>query len=116
MERQRGDQRADGPFPAVIGGEMGEATEGAPAQLQAPGQHRPRHRGVPNGDVDVEGGRYPPTGSGHPRAGPLGRPIRYEKDLSTRTSWPVTCSHSSVVGTVPCREAAPRATAWVSSA
>ena len=32
MERQWGDQRADGPFLAVIGGEMGEAAEGAPAR------------------------------------------------------------------------------------
>ena len=29
------------------------------------------------------------------------------QDLSTWTSWPVTCSHSSILGTVPCKEAAP---------
>ena len=33
---------------------MGEAAEGAPARLQEPGQHRPRHLGAPNGDVDAK--------------------------------------------------------------
>ena len=51
MERQRGDQRADGRLPAVLGGKMGEAAEGAPAHLQMPGQHQPRCRGAPNDDV-----------------------------------------------------------------
>ena len=33
---------------------MGEAVKGAPSRFQAPGQHRPRDLGAPNGDVDAE--------------------------------------------------------------
>ena len=54
MERQRGDHRADGLLPAVMGGKMGEAAEGAPAHLQAPGQHRLCRPRAPNGDVNPE--------------------------------------------------------------
>ena len=54
MERQRGDQRADSPLPAVVGGEVGEAAKGAPSRFQTPGQHRPCDAGVPNGDVDAK--------------------------------------------------------------
>ena len=54
MERQRGDQRADGPLSAFIGGEVGEAAESAPSRFQAPGQHQPRKSGTPNGDVDAK--------------------------------------------------------------
>ena len=53
MERQRDDQRADGPFPSVIGGEMGEVAEGAPARLQA-SEHQPRQPRARNGDVDAK--------------------------------------------------------------
>ena len=59
------------------------------------------------------------SGIGTPWSSTAGAPCSpwtQEQDLSTRTSCPVTCSHSSVAGTVPWREAAPRATAWVSSA
>ena len=54
MERQRGDQRADGALLGFIGGELGEAVKGAPSRFQALGQHRPRDSRAPNGDVDVE--------------------------------------------------------------
>ena len=37
MERQRGDKHADGPLPAVVGGEEGEVAESAPARFLVPG-------------------------------------------------------------------------------
>ena len=111
MERQRGDQRADGPLSLVIGREVGEATQGAPPRLHAPGQNRPRDPGAPNGDVNAELAEGRCQRDGAPYS-----PWTQEEDLSTRTSYPMAYSHFSVAGTVPWREAAPRATAWVSSA
>ena len=37
VERQRGDQRADGPLTAIIGDQAGETAEGALARLRASG-------------------------------------------------------------------------------
>ena len=54
MERQWGDQRADDPPSAFVGGEVGEAAECAPYRFQAPAQHRPLGSGTPNGDVDAK--------------------------------------------------------------
>ena len=59
------------------------------------------------------------SGMGTPRSSTAGVPCSpwtQEQDLSTRMSCPVTRSHSSVAGTVSWSAAAPRATAWVSSA
>ena len=94
----------------------GTAPEGALACLQVPGQHRralwPASKCRDStGPVALE----PPTatstpswlkvsanGIGTPRSRTAGAPCSpctQEHDLSTRTSWPVTHSHASVVGT-----------------
>ena len=59
------------------------------------------------------------SGMGTPWSSTAGAPCSpctEEQDLSTRTSCPVIRSHYSVAGTVSWSAAAPRATAWVSSA
>ena len=57
-------------------------------------------------------------GIGTPRSRSAGAPCSpwtQEQDLSMRMSWSVTCSHYSVAGIVHCMQAAPKATASVSS-
>ena len=92
------------PWPSLVRGGMGPGTG---PSMRREGVYTPiAHEGaMRRGD-----GPESVSGWGCPEGVPCS-PWTQEQDLSTRTSWPVTCSHSSIVGTVPCREAAPSATA-----
>ena len=119
MERQRGDYRVDDPLSAFIGGDVGEAAESAPSRFQASGNHRPRDSGTPNGDADgklVESCRQ----RNRDTLEQDGRGALFSMDPGVGLVHADVLARDlhrcSVVGTMPCREAVPRATAWVSSA
>ena len=103
VERQRGDQRADGPLPAVIGGKMGEAAEGAPARLPPPGHHRPSRPGAMATSTPswqkVSASRIGTHRSS--TAGAPCSPCTQEHDLSRRTSLDIPPSWGPLPGCRP---------------
>ena len=118
MEGQRCDQGADGLLLPVIGREVGEATQGAPPRLHAPGQYRTRGLGAPNGDVHAElaEGRHQRDG-GPPDQHRQGALFPLDPGARLVHADVLPCDPQPLLRRGDCRrEAAPRATAWVSSA